>query len=225
VRERLENYGRSQPDLTPETFAAGSEAPSVTECPPLGHALGQLHGCYILAENAEGLVVVDMHAAHERILYERLKASLAEGGLQTQILLVPVTLAVGPRERQRVEDHSALLARAGLSIDALGPETLAVRQIPALLTGSDIAGLVRDMLADLTAHETSDRTETAILALLASLACHGAVRANRPLNLMEMNALLRDMERADHGGQCNHGRPTWVQLKRDELDRLFRRGR
>ena len=225
VRERLANYGRLHPASPPEAFPADDEAPSVAEPPPLGHALGQLHGRYILAENAEGLVVVDMHAAHERILYERLKASLAEGGLQTQILLVPVTLAVGPRERQRVEEFGALLVRAGWSIEALGPETLAVRQIPALLAGSDIAGLVRDMLADLVAHEATDRSETAILALLASLACHGAVRANRPLDLLEMNALLRDMERADRGGQCNHGRPTWVQLKLDELDRLFRRGR
>jgi DNA mismatch repair protein MutL len=184
-----------------------------------------LHGCYVLAENATGLVVVDMHAAHERILYERLKASLAEGGLRTQALLVPVTLAVSPKERQLIEEHGDRFAAAGLEVAALGPETVAVRQIPALLAGADIAGLVRDMLADLAAHETSDRSETAVLALLSSLACHGAVRANRPLNLLEMNALLRDMERTDRGGQCNHGRPTWVQLTLDELDRLFRRGR
>ncbi len=155
-----------------------------------------------------------------------LKTALAEGAIQTQTLLVPVTLTVGPQERQRqVEEHGALFAQAGLELTVLGPETVAVRQIPALLAGLDIAGLVRDMLADLAAHEATDRSETAILALLASLACHGAVRANRPLNLLEMNALLRDMERTDRSGQCNHGRPTWIQLTLDELDRLFRRGR
>ncbi|MBL8254740.1 MAG: DNA mismatch repair protein MutL, partial [Candidatus Competibacter sp.] len=180
---------------------------------------------YILAENASGLVVVDMHAAHERILYERLKASFAEKAPQTQALLVPVTVTVEPRERQLVEDHGVLFQQAGFVLEVLGPETLAVRQIPALLADSDIARLVRDMLADLVVHGTTDRSDTAILALLATLACHGAVRANRPLGLPEMNALLRDMERTDRGGQCNHGRPTWIQLGLDELDRLFRRGR
>ena len=136
-----------------------------------------------------------------------------------------MTVAVGPRERQWIEAYGALFAQAGLDLTALGPETVAVRQIPALLAGLDIAGLVRDLLADLAAQEASDRSERAILDVLASLACHGAVRANRPLNLLEMNALLRDMERTDHGGQCNHGRPTWAQLTLAELDRLFRRGR
>jgi DNA mismatch repair protein MutL len=191
----------------------------------LGYALGQLHGCYVLAENAAGLVVVDMHAAHERVLYERLKTAQADKGhVTTQALLVPVTLAVGERERQWVEEHEALFAQAGLDVAALGPETVVVRQIPAALAGLDVAALVRDMLADLAMHERSDRPERAMLDLLASLACHGAVRANRPLNLLEMNALLRDMERTDHGGQCNHGRPTWIQLTLEELDRLFRRG-
>jgi len=225
VRERLESYGRLHPDAVPQADPPDGEARVETERPPLGHALGQLHGCYVLAENAEGLVVVDTHAAHERILYERLKAALAEGPLQTQALLVPVTLQVGPRERRLAEERGALFARAGLSVEPLGPDTLAVRQIPALLAGFDTAGLVRDMLADLALHETTDRSETAVLSLLSSLACHAAVRANRPLNLLEMNALLRDMERADRGGQCNHGRPTWALLSLDDLDRLFRRGR
>ena len=145
--------------------------------------------------------------------------------LLPSVLLVPVTVTVGPRERQWVEEHGALFAQAGLEVAALGPETAVVRQIPALLAGLDIAGLVRDLLADLAAHEASDRSERAMLDMLASLACHGAVRANRSLNLLEMNALLRDMERTDHGGQCNHGRPTWAQLTLAELDRLFRRGR
>jgi DNA mismatch repair protein MutL len=226
IRERLlATYGQlhgSEYFPTPE-FAAPAER--ATEPPPLGHALGQLHGCYVLAENAAGLVVVDMHAAHERVLYERLKTARADKGhVTTQALLVPVTLAVGERERQWVEEHEALFAQAGLDVAVLGPETVVVRQIPAALAGLDVAALVRDMLADLAMHERSDRPERAMLDLLASLACHGAVRANRPLNLLEMNALLRDMERTDHGGQCNHGRPTWIQLTLEELDRLFRRG-
>ena len=167
-----------------------------------------------------------MHAAHERVLYERLKAVLTQGGdVQTQALLTPVTFAMGPGERQMIEDYAALFAQVGLDVAALGPETGVVRQIPTLLAGFDVAGLVRDMLADLAAHGSSDRSERVILDVLASLACHSAIRANRPLNLLEMNALLRDMERTDHGGQCNHGRPTWAQLTLDELDRLFRRGR
>ena len=225
IWEQPENYGQSRLALSSDPFPARAELPAAPECPPLGHALGQLHGCYILAENASGLVVVDMHAAHERILYERLKASFAEKAPQTQALLVPVTVTVEPRERQLVEDHGVLFQQAGFVLEVLGPETLAVRQIPALLADSDIARLVRDMLADLAVHGTTDRSDTAILALLATLACHGAVRANRPLDLPEMNALLRDMERTDRGGQCNHGRPTWIQLGLDELDRLFRRGR
>jgi DNA mismatch repair protein MutL len=210
----------------PPPEAPGSVVPSdVAKSPPLGYALGQLHGVYVLAENDAGLVVVDMHAAHERILYEQLKSTLTGESLKTQALLAPVTLTVTSKERQQVEEHEALFAEAGLELAALGPETVVVRQIPALLAGLDVAGLVRDMLADLAAHETSNRVETAILTLLASLACHGAIRANRPLNLLEMNALLRDMERTNHSGQCNHGRPTWIQLTMDELDRLFRRGR
>lgn len=225
VQERLAVYGQLHPtDSTPDS-ASPERVPQAEAAPPLGYALGQLHGAYVLAENAAGLVVVDTHAAHERVLYERLKATLAEGRLKTQSLLVPVTVAVSPRERQLLEAHGELLVRTGLEIDALGPETVAIRQIPALLVGADIAGLVRDIVADLAAYDASDRTETAILALLSSLACHGAVRANRPLNLVEMNALLRDMERTERASQCNHGRPTWTQLTLDELDRLFRRGR
>lgn len=225
VRERLAVYGHLHPASPSEPSPTAADSRFAPDQPPLGYALGQLHGCYVLAENATGLVVVDMHAAHERILYERLKAALADGHPKTQALLVPVTLAVGPRERQLIEKHGALFAQAGLTLEALGPETVAVRQIPALLAGLDIAGLVRDMLADLAAHDASDRSERVILDVLASLACHGAVRAHRSLNLLEMNALLRDMERTDHAGQCNHGRPTWVQLTLDDLDRLFRRGR
>ncbi|MCP5197492.1 MAG: DNA mismatch repair endonuclease MutL [Gammaproteobacteria bacterium] len=223
VEERLTAYGQLHTSSSSETPTG--MVPEAAGLPRLGYALGQLHGAYVLAENEVGLVVVDMHAAHERILYERLKTALAEGGIKTQVLLTPVTLTVTVKERQLVEEYEALFAETGLELATLGAETIVVRQIPALLAGLDIAGLVRDTLTDLAVHETSDRVETAILTLLASLACHGAIRANRPLNLLEMNALLRDMERTDHSGQCNHGRPTWIQLTLDELDRLFRRGR
>lgn len=226
VQERMAAYGQLHPPAPAATpLAPEGSARAEAEPPPLGYALGQLHGAYVLAENAAGLVVVDTHAAHERVMYERLKTALADGSLHTQALLVPVTLTVSPRERQLIEDHGELLARTGLEVAALGPETVAVRQIPALLVGVDIAGLVRDIVADLAAHGTSERAETAISALLSSLACHGAVRAQRPLNLVEMNALLRDMERTDRASQCNHGRPTWTQLTLEDLDRLFRRGR
>ena len=222
IQERLAVYGQLHAS-TPAV--AAPEPAAIAESPPLGYALAQLHGCYVLAENSAGLVVVDMHAAHERILYEQMKTALAQGQVQTQTLMAPVTFAVGPPERQLIEEYGALFAQAGLDVAVLGPETGAVRQIPTLLAGLDMAGLARDMLADLAAHEASDRVERVILDVLASLACHSAVRANRPLNLLEMNALLRDMERTDHGSQCNHGRPTWAQLTLEELDRLFRRGR
>ena len=226
VAERMTAYRELHtPSAMSEPVAVSAPPATVAEAPPLGYALGQLHGVYIVAENEVGLVVVDMHAAHERILYERLKSALVEGSIQTQTLLTPVTLTVSPPERRQVEEHGALFMKAGLELMLLGANTVAVRQIPALLAGSNIVGLVRDMLADLAAHETSDRTETAILGRLANLACHEAVRAHRPLNLLEMNALLRDMEHTDRSGQCNHGRPTWIQLTLDELDRLFRRGR
>ena len=229
VQERMNAYAQLHQATPPESDAAMTAPAPIAAAepePPLGYALGQLHGCYVLAENPAGLVVVDMHAAHERILYERLKAALAQSGsLATQALLVPVTLTVSPAERRQIEEQGDLFAKAGFEVALLGPETAVVRQIPALLAGADMAGLVRDMLADLAAEQASDRSEIAMLALLGSLACHGAVRVNRRLNLLEMNALLRDMERTDHGGQCNHGRPTWAQLTLEELDRLFRRGR
>lgn len=228
VQERLAVYGQLQGSAVSEVNSAGVAASlekTAAPLPPLGHALAQLHGCYVLAESAAGLVVVDMHAAHERILYERLKAALAAGGIQTQELLAPVVVTVGPRERRWVEEQGTACAAAGLEIALLGPDSVVVRRVPALLAQADIAALTRDLLADLAAGETADRVERSMLNLLASLACHGAVRAHRSLNLLEMNALLRAMEQTDHGGQCNHGRPTWTQISLAELDRWFRRGR
>jgi DNA mismatch repair protein MutL len=204
---------------------AVSERVDADGAPPLGFAIAQLHGVYVLAENAEGLVLVDMHAAHERISYERLKAAQGGGGVRSQPLLVPVSVAVSAREAELALREAEALARLGLVVDRIGPETLVVRAIPALLQGADAERLLRDLLADLAVHGTSSRLGEALNAVLATMACHGAVRANRRLTLDEMNALLRDIERTERSAQCNHGRPTWVRLSVAELDRLFLRGR
>ncbi len=192
---------------------------------PLGYAQAQLHGVYILAQNREGLVLVDMHAAHERITYERFKQTFRQGGITGQPLLVPVSVAVSPREADLAESLSGELSRLGMEVSRIGRESLAVRGIPAMLQGADAERLLRDLLADLAEHGSSRRLEEAIDGVLATMACHGSVRANRRLTLDEMNGLLRDMERTERADQCNHGRPTWVQLSLAELDRLFLRGR
>jgi DNA mismatch repair protein MutL len=202
---------------------ADSEASETA--PPLGYAMGQLHGTYVLAETADGLVIVDMHAAHERIGYERLKRAWDEGGIRGQPLLIPVVVQVSRREAELADANAELLARLGLGVDRIGEASLVVREIPALLRGADAERLLRDLLSDLAVHGTSDRVREEINGVLASMACHGAVRANRRLTCEEMNALLRDMERTQRADQCNHGRPTWVKLSAQELDRLFLRGR
>ena len=195
------------------------------EIPPLGYALAQLHGVFILAENAEGLVVVDMHAAHERITYERLKQAMELEGLRSQPLLVPESMAVSQRQADCAEEHAAWFARLGFALQRMGPETLAIREIPALLRQADAAQLVQDVLSDLMEFGTSDRIEAHRNELLSTMACHGSVRANRRLTLAEMNGLLRDMEQTERSGQCNHGRPTWTRMSMAELDKLFLRGR
>ncbi len=195
------------------------------EIPPLGFAVAQLKGIYILAENQYGLVLVDMHAAHERVMYERLKLAMANEGLRGQPLLVPETLALSEAEVDCAEQHAQWFIQMGFELQGLGPESLAIRQIPALLKQADAAELVRDVLTDLMEYGTSDRIQAHTNELLATMSCHGAVRANRRLTLFEMNALLRDMEVTERSGQCNHGRPTWTQLGMDELDKLFLRGR
>ena len=195
------------------------------EAPPLGYALAQLHGVYILAQNQAGLVLVDMHAAHERITYEGMKQALEGQGIRSQPLLVPVSVKVSPREVELALENRDLLAELGMEVDALGKDSLAVRAMPALLEGADAEGLMRDLLADLVTHGSSERLRQAINEVLATMACHGSVRANRRLALEEMNALLRDIERTERSGQCNHGRPTWTQLSMAELDKLFLRGR
>jgi DNA mismatch repair protein MutL len=192
---------------------------------PLGRALAQVAGAFVLAENASGLVIVDMHAAHERIVYERLKASLDNAPLAEQPLLIPATFAASAAEIATAEAHAETLRALGLDLAPLGSGTLALRALPAALAGADVVELARAVLAELAQVGTSDVLVRARDELLSTMACHGAVRANRALTLAEMNALLRDMERTDRADQCNHGRPTWRQITLAELDRLFWRGR
>jgi DNA mismatch repair protein MutL len=199
-------------------------APLVDTSAPLGYAIAQLHGVYILAQSADGMVLVDMHAAHERIMYEGMKKLLA-GHTAQQQLLIPEVLNVTPAQADRAEEHSEEFSALGFGVSRLGPDQLALRAIPTLLAGRDPAGIVRDVLSDLLESGHSRRVEESINHLLATMACHAAVRAQRSLSLPEMNALLREMEGTDRADQCNHGRPTWVRLSMGELDRLFLRGR
>ena len=193
--------------------------------PPLGHALAQLHGIYILAESAEGLVVVDMHAAHERIGYEKLKAAHDGTGVRVQPLLVPQALAVSAREAEVAEREAATLAALGFELSRSGPQSLLLRSVPTLLADTDVAALLRDVLGDLLEHGHSRRIDEARDELLATMACHAAVRAHRRLTIPEMDALLREMESTERSGQCNHGRPTWARFSLAEIDAWFLRGR
>ncbi|WP_313249093.1 DNA mismatch repair endonuclease MutL [Stenotrophomonas acidaminiphila] len=214
------------PPGTPAGGASGLPATAADSgVPPLGYAIAQLHGIYILAENADGLIVVDMHAAHERIGYERLKTAHDGIGLHAQPLLVPITLAVGERDADTAEREAATLAELGFEVTRSGPGSLHVRSIPALLANAEPEGLLRDVLTDLREHGQSRRVASARDELLSTMACHGAVRANRRLTVPEMNALLRDMEATERSGQCNHGRPTWARFSLAEIDRWFLRGR
>ncbi|BDU20980.1 DNA mismatch repair endonuclease MutL [Dyella sp. GSA-30] len=195
------------------------------EAPPLGFAIAQLKNIYILAENAQGLVLVDMHAAHERITYEKLKTGRAYSNLRSQLLLVPLQVSVSAKEAAAAEEHADALAEWGLELSRSGPSGVVVRRIPALLEGADVAQLCRDVLGELAQHGSSRRLQELENELLSTMACHGSVRAGRRLSVPEMNALLREMEATERSGQCNHGRPTWTQLSLGELDRLFMRGR
>ncbi len=215
--------------MVAEALATASPSPLTPHAsppsPPLGYALAQLAGRYILAENAQGLVVVDMHAAHERILYERLKEAWADRRMAAQPLLIPVVFAATPAEMATVAESGDLLKRLGFELTAVSPTHLAVRALPALLKEVDAEAVARQVLRDVQSHGGSQALAAQQNELLASLACHAAVRANRRLTLPEMNALLRDMERIPRADQCNHGRPTWFQLTLADLDRLFLRGK
>ena len=194
------------------------------EVPPLGFAVAQIGGVYILAENADGLVIVDMHAAHERILYEKLKHSYDDKAVVRQPLLVPESIAVAQSEADLVEQSTALFETLGLVIDRAGPTSLVIREVPALLRNVDAESLLRDVLADVSQAGQSNRVEDTCHDLLATMACHYSVRANRMLTMDEMNALLREMESTDRADQCNHGRPTWTAISMADLDKLFMRG-
>ena len=192
--------------------------------PPLGYALAQLAGIYVLAQNASGLIIVDMHAAHERITYEKLKSALAAQRLQSRPLLVPLVFEVSAREADLVEQFAAELAAVGLDVVRRGPQQVAVSGVPPLLEGEDVDSMLRDLLSDLAEGQGVGRVEALCNELLATMACHAAVRANRRLSIEEMNALLREMERTERSEACNHGRPTWTSVTLEDLDRLFLRG-
>jgi DNA mismatch repair protein MutL len=192
---------------------------------PLGRAIAQLQGVYILAENTQGLVVVDMHAAHERIVYERLKQQLDTTQITSQPLLIPASFSATPQEIATAESCADVLMQLGLEVSALSAKTLAVRAVPTSLAQGDCVELARSVLAELAQHDAATVVQRAQNEILATMACHGAVRANRKLNLDEMNALLRQMEATERSDQCNHGRPTWRQVGMRELDALFLRGR
>ncbi len=220
------SFALAQPAASYQAFmAAAAPLPASEQAPPLGFALGQLHGIYILAQNEAGLVLVDMHAAHERILMERLKKGIDDGTVARQRLLVPAVLSVDALDAATAEENQDTLERLGLEMAVSGPNELTVRAAPVLLASGDIAALARNVLK-----EIRDYGAAAVLAgrqneLLATMACHGAVRANRALTPPEMNALLREMEETERSGSCNHGRPTWYQLTMADLDKLFLRGR
>lgn len=231
VREELRAYGqisqaifRPGPENGFNNTVAQSDERDHSEIPPMGYALAQLKGIYILAENEHGLILVDMHAAHERITYERLKYAMDEAVIAQQPLLVPVTIQVSEMELMAWQNQQELFLKLGLTVEQLDEQVLVIRSVPELLLKADVSQLVRDVLADLVAHERSNRIEETMHELLSSMACHGSVRANRLLSNAEMNALLRDMEATERSGQCNHGRPTWVSMSLAQLDNWFKRG-
>jgi DNA mismatch repair protein MutL len=210
--------------LSPSPLDDISEKADDREIPPLGYAIAQLKGIYVLAENAAGMIVVDMHAAHERIVYERMKQNADQEDVIKQPLLVPISLSVSQAEADLVEENEALFEHLGFAVERLGVEQIRIRAIPALLKNADTEQLVRDVLADFIEYGRSERIQQYENELLSTMACHASVRANRLLSIDEMNALLRDIEQTERSGQCNHGRPTWKQLSLDQLDKFFKRG-
>ena len=193
--------------------------------PVLGYAIAQLKGIYILAENEKGLILVDMHAAHERILYEEMKTAMQAGHLIAQPLLIPITVQVTEREANQTEEHINLFNSLGLVVERIGPETLIIKQVPEVLKKADVAQIIHDIIADLSSLGESKRLEETIHHMMGNMACKSAIKAKHRLTLPEMNAILRAMEVVPRSGQCNHGRPTWIQLTLEELDKFFLRGR
>ena len=224
-QSRPQSFGVNTPMAAYQGLYATEMPTEEGDIPPMGFAIAQLKGIYILAENAQGLIIVDMHAAHERITYERMKTAFDDQGLVSQPLLVPESLAVSQREADMAEQSGEVFAQLGFVVERAANESIIVREIPAILRGSEVESLLRDVISDLIEHGTSERIRNHINEILSTMACHGSVRANRKLSVPEMNALLRDMEATERSGQCNHGRPTWSQLTLDELDKLFLRGR
>jgi DNA mismatch repair protein MutL len=213
------------PSLNVATGFAGSVQEEYQTVPPLGFAVAQLHGVYILSESENGLILVDMHAAHERIVYERMKTSFYEKSIATQPLLVPINVSVSQSEADLVEENGEVFSAFGFRVERTGLESVMVREVPIILIKADTEALVRDVISDLSANGVSDLLEAGANELMATMSCHGAVRANRKLTIAEMNSLLRDMEITERSGQCNHGRPTWTQMTMSDLDKLFLRGR
>ncbi len=226
VEEQLHAYSRFQNhEAPPHSSYEGSQELEQSEIPPMGFAIAQLKGVYILAENRDGLIMVDMHAAHERITYESLKKQSLKNGVVSQPLLVPLSIHVSEGEGNAAIEHIEIFRQYGFDIDSIGDEQLIVRSVPGILSRSDIETLVRDVLSDLIEYGISDRIKDAEHEILSSMACHGSVRANRRLTIEEMNALLRQMEEVERSGQCNHGRPTWMSASLEEIDKWFMRGR
>lgn len=226
IQEQISGYAalHPQPATTVDSGVSAESEVEHEQCPPMGYAIAQLHGVYILAQNDQGLIVVDMHAAHERIVYERMKQSFEQDVVRSQPLLVPMSLAVSQREADCADEQANTFKRLGFELARMGEETIVVRQVPVSLAKGNIEQLIRDVLSDMLVYGESKRIEQHINELLGTMACHGAVRANRQLTLPEMNALLRDMEQTERSGQCNHGRPTWSQMTMADLDKLFMRG-
>jgi DNA mismatch repair protein MutL len=217
VEEAIQAYASLYPKPEPVAQAQPEDK-------PLGHAIAHLHNIYILSETATGIILVDAHAAHERVTYERLKQQYQSGVVPSQPLLLPIKIKVSAAEADLAEQEQAFFGSLGFEINRAGPETVVLRSIPVLLGNTDMETLIRDVLADLVEHGMSRRIQEKSNEILATVACHGAVRAHRRLTVDEMNALLRDMERTERIGQCNHGRPTWIELSTSDLDKFFLRG-
>lgn len=226
VKEQMAAYGKlhPKPELSDNSII-NSEEYADNQDYPLGFAIGQLHNIHILAQNTKGLIMVDMHAAHERILYERMKEQLAEQGIQSQGLLLPLSINLSAQEFSTWETHQDHFDKLGLKTEQAGPAAIVVREVPVLLKLKDVETLIHDVLADIQTLDSSQRIEETLNAIMGNIACRASVRANHRLTLPEMNAILRDMEKTDNSGFCNHGRPTWTQFTLDELDKHFLRGR